>query len=81
MTLPEPVADLAAVRWIHGAPDCANCADPPLQVVAVDQDTYVLRISKCFSFEANFLYLLLGTERAVLFDTGAHEWREFQDFS
>jgi glyoxylase-like metal-dependent hydrolase (beta-lactamase superfamily II) len=42
-----------------------------LQVVAVDADTFVLRISKCFSFEANFLYLLLGEERALLLDTGA----------
>lgn len=71
MRLPEPVPDLVAVRWIHGAPDCAQSDDPPLQVVAVDPDTYILRISKCFSFEANFIYLLLGRERAVLFDTGA----------
>jgi glyoxylase-like metal-dependent hydrolase (beta-lactamase superfamily II) len=63
--------DLASVRWIHGAPDCAACTDPPLQVVATDDHTFILRISKCFSFEANFIYLLLGTERAVLFDTGA----------
>ena len=69
--LPEPVPDLAGVRWIHGAPDCARSADPLIQVVAVDPDTFILRISKCFSFEANFIYLLLGTERAVLFDTGA----------
>ncbi len=68
---PSPLADLAAVRWIHGAPDCTACTDPPLQIVALDADTFALRISKCFSFEANFLYLLLGTERAVLFDTGA----------
>ena len=69
--LSEPVGDLASVRWIHGAPDCARCLDPSLQVVAFDSDTYILRISKCFSFEANFIYLLVGTERAVLFDTGA----------
>lgn len=75
MTSPIPTSaaagDLAEVRWIHGAPDCARCADPLIQVVAHDADTFVLRISKCFSFEANFIYLLVGTERAILFDTGA----------
>jgi glyoxylase-like metal-dependent hydrolase (beta-lactamase superfamily II) len=63
--------DLAAVRWIHGAPDCAGAADPPLQVVALDDDTFVIRQSKCVHFEAPFLFLLLGTEAALLHDTGA----------
>ncbi|EYD77179.1 beta-lactamase-like protein [Rubellimicrobium mesophilum DSM 19309] len=64
------IADLASVRWIHGAPDCAQSDDPLIQVIEADPDTYVLRISKCFSFEANFIYFLLGAERAILFDTG-----------
>lgn len=59
------------VRWIHGAPDCALSADPPLQVYAYDKDTYILRQSKCTHFEAPFLYLLFGTEKALLIDTGA----------
>ena len=63
--------DLAAVRWIHGASDCEAAADPPLQVVAVDDDTFVIRQSKCVHFEAPFLCLLLGTETALLHDTGA----------
>lgn len=62
--------DLASVQWIHGAPDCTRCDDPLIQVVAIDADTFILRVSKCFSFEANFIYLLLGTRRAILFDTG-----------
>ena len=66
----EPT-DLAAVRWIHGAPDCDRSTDPPLQVVAADDDTFVIRQSKCVNFEAPFLYLLLGREVAVLHDTGA----------
>ena len=63
--------DLAAVRWIHGAPDCDGAADPPLQVVAVDDDTFAIRQSKCVHFEAPFLFLLLGTDLALLHDTGA----------
>jgi hydroxyacylglutathione hydrolase len=63
--------DLAAVRWIHGAPDCDGSTDPPLQVVAADEDTFVIRQSKCVNFEAPFVYLLLGSEKALLHDTGA----------
>jgi hydroxyacylglutathione hydrolase len=63
--------DLAAVRWIHGSPDCGRSTDPPLQVVAADEDTFVIRQSKCVNFEAPFLYVLLGTEIALLHDTGA----------
>jgi len=65
------ITDLAAVRWIHGSPDCDGSADPSLQVVAVDDDTFVIRQSKCVHFEAPFLYLLLGREVALLHDTGA----------
>jgi glyoxylase-like metal-dependent hydrolase (beta-lactamase superfamily II) len=63
--------DLRAARWIHGAPDCEGSTDPPLQVVAADDDTFVIRQSKCVDFEAPFLVLLLGAERALLHDTGA----------
>jgi glyoxylase-like metal-dependent hydrolase (beta-lactamase superfamily II) len=37
----------------------------------VDPDTFILRQSKCFSYEAPFLYLFFGAQRAILFDTGA----------
>ena len=62
--------DLSAVKWIHGAPDCTRGGDPPLAVHRFDRDTFILRVSKCFSFEGNFLYLLCGRQRAILFDTG-----------
>lgn len=58
-------------QWIHGSPDCATNDDPPLQVHAFDEDTYILRQNKCYNFEAPFLYLLFGTEKALLLDTGA----------
>jgi hydroxyacylglutathione hydrolase len=63
--------DLAEVRWIHGAADRERSSDPPLQVVAADDATFVIRQSKGVHFEAPFLYLLLGTEAALLHDTGA----------
>jgi hydroxyacylglutathione hydrolase len=71
------------VTWIHGAPDCALSADPPIQVHRYDANTYILRQSKCSepgtaaalgpSFEAPFLYLLIGQDRAFLLDTGASQ--------
>jgi hydroxyacylglutathione hydrolase len=66
-------ADLATVRWIHGSPDCDRSTDPPLEVVAAGDATFVIRQSKCVNFEAPFLYLLLGSEKALLHDTGATE--------
>ena len=56
--------------WIHGSPP-GGPADRPIQVRAVDPDTFVLRQSKGVTFEAPFLYLLCGARRALLLDTGA----------
>jgi hydroxyacylglutathione hydrolase len=65
------MADPVDIRWIHGSPNCAANTDPALQVHAFDDDTYILRQNKCVNFEAPFLYLLFGTQRALLLDTGA----------
>lgn len=59
------------VRWDEGAADCAATQWTPLQVHAFDERTFILRQSPCASFEANFLYLLVGNDRALLVDTGA----------
>jgi glyoxylase-like metal-dependent hydrolase (beta-lactamase superfamily II) len=59
-----------AVTWIHGAANCAASTDPPLQVHPFNADTFILRQSKCVTFEAPFLYLLVGSSRALLVDTG-----------
>jgi hydroxyacylglutathione hydrolase len=61
---------LAGVRWIHGSPP-GGPADPPVQVHAVGDDTFILRQSKDVNYEAPFLYLLCGQDRALLLDTGA----------
>jgi len=59
------------VRWIHGVRSGSGDTEPGLQVHGYDGGTFVLRQSKAVHYEAPFLYLLLGTHRAVLFDTGA----------
>ena len=67
----EPVVALGHVKWIHGSPDCSKGIDPPIQVFQQNKSTWVLRQNKCLSFEAPFMYLLLGDDRALLLDTGA----------
>ena len=59
------------VQWIHGSPSCNQSGDPPLQVHAYNDDTYVLRQSKCVNFEGPFLHLLFGEDKVLLEDTGA----------
>ena len=59
------------VPWIHGAADCAQTTDPPIQVVRFAADSWVLRQSKCTNYEGPFLYLFVGTQRALLIDSGA----------
>jgi hydroxyacylglutathione hydrolase len=54
--------------WIHGAP-----GEPPIQTHWYDERTVILRQGKSVHYEAPFLYLLFGTERALLLDTGATE--------
>ncbi len=51
--------------------DCVTSTDPLIQVEEFDEDTFILRLSKCFSYEGNFMYLLFGNTQAILFDTGA----------
>jgi hydroxyacylglutathione hydrolase len=65
------VTALADVRWIHGTPRRGELEDPLIQVHRYDDDTVLLRQSKSTSFEAPFLFLLLGRDRALLLDTGA----------
>src|SRR5258708_29831241 len=61
-----PVAGNLDVRWNHGAP-----GEPPIQVHAYDPHTYVLRQAKTTNYEAPFIYLMFGNQRAMLLDTGA----------
>jgi len=66
-----PTAGRMDVSWIHGAPAGRRNSDPPIQVHHYDQHTVILRQSKSVNYEAPFLYLLFGNDRALLLDTGA----------
>jgi glyoxylase-like metal-dependent hydrolase (beta-lactamase superfamily II) len=61
------------VRWIHGSRSRRHRTDPPIQAHRYRDDTVILRQSKDVTFEAPFVFLLLGAERALLLDTGAVE--------
>jgi hydroxyacylglutathione hydrolase len=67
----EPVKGSLPAQWNIGAQDCAATSEPPLQVYAYEPQTFILRQSLCASFEGNFIYLLVGSDKALLIDTGA----------
>lgn len=57
-------------KWITGGPECATAHDD-FQVHKYNENFYILRESGCVHTEKPFLYLLFGTDKAILFDTGA----------
>jgi hydroxyacylglutathione hydrolase len=63
----QPKSDLFQTRWHSGVQE----NEPELQVQPLNSNTIALRQSLKTSFEAPFMYLLLGNERALLIDTGA----------
>lgn len=58
------------VHWNEGAKDCKANPQPPIQVHEYNQQTFILRENLCSTFEAPFMYLLLGSTKALLIDTG-----------
>ena len=68
---PQPVPGSLDVHWNEGASDCNATPQEPLQVHQYEPQTFILRQSPCADFEANFIYLLIGSDKALLIDTGA----------
>ncbi|MEV7243026.1 MBL fold metallo-hydrolase [Streptomyces sp. NPDC093248] len=73
----KPRPSALDVRWIHGSPSAKHNADPDIQVHGYDEHTFILRQNMAIDYEAPFLFLLFGNERAVLIDTGATASAEF----
>ena len=67
----QPVPGSLDVHWNEGASDCSATPQNPLQVHNYEPQTFILRQSPCADFEANFVYLLIGSDKALLIDTGA----------
>jgi hydroxyacylglutathione hydrolase len=66
----QPAPESMDFRWDEGAPDCTKSAHPPLEVHRYNAATFILRQNLCATFEAPFLYLLIGSTKALLIDTG-----------
>jgi glyoxylase-like metal-dependent hydrolase (beta-lactamase superfamily II) len=62
-----PLSKLFAEKWIDGTLP----QEPSVQIQRLDDDSFVIRQSVKSNFEAPFLYLLFGRDKALLVDTGA----------
>jgi hydroxyacylglutathione hydrolase len=62
----QPASTLFPQRWNSGV----NADEPAFQVQQIDQNTLAIRQSLRTTFEAPFLYLIFGDEKALLIDTG-----------
>ena len=65
------------VTWIHGSESAKHNTDPDIQVHACDEHTFILRQNMAVNYEAPFMFLLFGNDRAVLIDTGATASADF----
>ncbi len=67
----EPAPDSLEAPWDAGAKTCAAGRPlEPIQVHRFNAQTIVLRQNLCSTWEAPFLYLLIGDKQALLIDTG-----------
>lgn len=69
----NPITVLKQKQWIHGSQDCKNNQDHAIEVFQYDESSYVLRQNKCLSYEAPFIYVLIGEKKILVVDTGATE--------
>jgi glyoxylase-like metal-dependent hydrolase (beta-lactamase superfamily II) len=58
------------MQWDPGAKSCPAGDTHPIQFHRYDAQTYVLREKLCSTWEAPFMYLLVGSKQALLIDTG-----------
>lgn len=68
-----PIAGAPEPEWEHGLRRGRRTGhnQQRIQIHIHDEHTYILRQSKAVHYEAPFMYLLFGNERALLLDTGA----------
>lgn len=69
----EDTLNLSVQNWIHGSENCEENIDPLIQVVKYNRNTWILRQNKCINYEAPFMFLFFGANKALLMDTGATE--------
>ena len=67
----HPATGNLRFTWIHGSISAKANTDVRVQVHRYNEHTYILRQNPAVHWEAPFMYLLMGEERAVLLDAGA----------
>ncbi|PKG82130.1 MBL fold metallo-hydrolase [Colwellia sp. 75C3] len=67
----ELIESLQNKQWLHGSEDCKSNDDPAIEVFQYDKSSYILRQNKCLSYEAPFIYVLVGEDKILVLDTGA----------
>lgn len=76
---------IAKTQWQHGAQDCENHHDTggalAFDVYQHDAHSYILRQSKCLTFEAPFIYVLVGTKTILVLDSGALDEAKFSAYA
>ncbi len=55
--------------WDAGGPKCMEMSE--WQIHEYNPDFYIIRESGCVNYEKPLLYLLFGSDKAILFDTGS----------
>lgn len=65
------------VTWIHGSISPKHNTDPDIQVHWYNDHTVILRQNMAVHYEAPFMFLLFGNDRAILLDTGATRSPDF----
>lgn len=63
--------------WIHGSLSAKHNTDVRVQVHQYNAHTFILRQNPAVHWEAPFMYLLFGSNKAILLDTGATKEAEY----
>lgn len=72
-TQSQQFQDVQNFRWNHGSEPCKSDKNPAIQVMQANSSTYILRQNKCITYEAPFIYVLFGSNKVLVVDTGANE--------
>jgi hydroxyacylglutathione hydrolase len=67
---PAMAQDSPTMHWDPGAEDC-DASKQKTEVHGIGENTFAIRQNPCVDFEAPIMYLLIGSERALLIDSGA----------
>ena len=67
---PQIASGSLDIPWNEGAKDCKASTQAPIEAHAYNPQTIILRENLCATFEAPFMYVLLGSTKALLIDTG-----------